>query len=373
MKPAGIPQGVREPAGEPREYRDRFDAVIAEVLQQALRIAVAEPALLLTGTAILRHQGKAAAIRRNYEKEGVLVPAVMMISLTSRCNLACRGCYQRAQHRAPAPEMDESRLASIVAQAADLGVSVIVFAGGEPLLKKDVILTLAKAHPALLFAVFTNGQLIDTETADAFARLRNIVPVLSFEGFRAETDLRRGAGVYDRLATASSLLRDRRIFSGISVTVTSRNLGAVCSREFITGMLGGGAKAFVFVEYVPIEPGTEDLVLSDGQRTDLNDTIAEFNYDYPALFIGFPGGEEAYGGCLAAGRGFVHVSPSGSLEPCPAAPFSDANLTEVPLAEAFRSGFLAKIRSEHGKLTETNGGCALWTNRDWVQGLLGRP
>jgi len=359
--------------GDPREYRDRFDAVIADVLQQALRIAVAEPALMLTGAAILHRQRKTSAIRRKYEKEGVLVPPVMMISLTSRCNLACKGCYQRAQHRAPAPEMDERQLASIVAQAEELGVSVIVFAGGEPLLKKNDILALARDHPALLFAVFTNGQLIDAEAADAFAELRNIVPVLSFEGFQAETDMRRGTGVYNRLKTASELLRNRRVFSGISVTVTSRNLGAVVGRDFIGDMLGAGVKAFVFVEYVPIEPGTEDLVLTDGQRKNLNAAIAEFNRNSPALFIGFPGEEGEYGGCLAAGRGFVHVSPSGSLEACPAAPYSDTNLTDVPLKEALRSSLLERIRAEHGRLTETKGGCALWTNRDWVQGLLVKP
>lgn len=358
--------------GDHREYRDRFDAVIADALQQALRIVVSEPALALTGAAILHRQGKAAAVRRQHERDGILVPAVMMISLTSRCNLACRGCYQRAQHRAPAPEMDENQLASIVAQAEDLGVSVIVFAGGEPLLKKDTILSLARDHPALLFAVFTNGQLIDGETADAIAARRNIVPILSFEGFRAETDLRRGAGVYDRLGKASSLLKERRVFSGISVTVTSRNLSAVCSREFVDGMLASGAKAFVFVEYVPIEPGTGDLVLSDGQRKTLNAALLDFSRDYPALFIGFPGDEEAYGGCLAAGRGFVHVSPSGNLEPCPAAPYSDTNLAMVPLKDALSSCLLSKIRADHARLSETKGGCALWTNRDWVQELLGQ-
>lgn len=359
--------------GEDREYRDRFDAVVSDALQQALRIVVAEPALALTSATLLHRQRKAAAVRRQYEREGILVPAVMMISLTSRCNLACRGCYHRAQHRPPAPEMTADQLASIVAQAEDLGVSVIVFAGGEPLLRKDEILALAHHHPALLFAMFTNGQLIDAGTADAIAARRNIVPILSFEGFRAETDLRRGAGVYDRLEKAGSLLRDRRVFFGISVTVTSQNTRAVCSQEFITGMIGAGAKAFVFVEYVPIDPGTEDLVLSDDQRRALNTGLREFSRNYPALFIGFPGEEEAYGGCLAAGRGFVHVSPSGSLEPCPAAPYSDANLTDVPLKEALRSGLLERIRAEHGRLTETKGGCALWTNRDWVQGLLGKP
>ncbi|OPY38219.1 MAG: pyrroloquinoline quinone biosynthesis protein PqqE [Methanoregula sp. PtaU1.Bin051] len=371
-----------EPVGKRREesslndnnlqYRETFNTVIAGTLDSAIRLAAADPALVLSGISILRNQKKASSIRQQYERDGILVPPVMMISVTSRCNLACKGCYQRAQHRNRAPEMNEEALRSVVSQAAELGVSVIVFAGGEPLLRKDEILSLAKSHPAILFAAFTNGQLIDDSVADEIAGLKNIVPMLSFEGFRAETDLRRGSGVYDRLLAAGKLLNDHHSFFGISVTVTFRNIDRVLSNEFVSAMAGTGARAFVFVEYVPIEPGTDDLVLAPEQRAALSFRLQEFNRKYPALFIGFPGDEEMYGGCLAAGRGFVHVSPSGDLEPCPAAPFSDANLTKIPLIEAFRSDFLEKIRSNHNALTETNGGCALWTNRDWVQGLLAK-
>ena len=37
---------------------------------------------------------------------------------------------------------------------------------------------------------------------------------------------------------------------------------------------------------------------------------------YPGLFFSVPGDEKKFGGCLSAGRGFVHISVSGDLEPC---------------------------------------------------------
>lgn len=353
-----------------RQYRNVFDEVIAGTLDTAVRLVAHDPALLFTGIPIIRHQNQAAETRQRYEEEGILIPPVMMISLTSRCNLACRGCYQRAQHRAAKPEMTGEQLRSVVAQADELGVSVIVFAGGEPLLKKEMILPLAKDFSAILFPVFTNGQLIDRHLAEEIGRTKNIVPVLSFEGFRAETDLRRGNGVYDRLLATCSLLKENGVFFGCSITTTRENIDRVLDEEFVTSMLKAGARAFVYVEYVPVEPGTEDRVLTTEQRSVLNARLADYIRKFPALFIGFPGEEDAYGGCLAAGRGFVHVSPAGDLEPCPAAPFSDTNLTMLPLKEAFRSDFLKRIRSEHNLLTETKGGCALWTNREWAGGLL---
>jgi MoaA/NifB/PqqE/SkfB family radical SAM enzyme len=352
------------------QYRHLFDATIADTLQQALRIIRADPHLLLAGTSLLWYQKQAAVTRENHEKEGLFVPPVMIISITSRCNLTCAGCYMKKRRAQPAPDMSPEVIKSVVEQAATLGVSVIVIAGGEPLVRKQEILDITRSFPQILFPVFTNGLLIDAKTAAALSGERNIVPVVSFEGFRSETDQRRGSGVYNRLLATCSVLKSNKMFFGCSITVTRTNISKVLDESFIISMLESGARTFVFVEYVPIEPGTQDLVLTQEQRRTLSVTLSAYTQKFPALFIGFPGDDGYYGGCLAAGRGFIHISPQGDLEPCPAAPFSDANLVKVPLREALRSDFLQQIRMNHNKLTETNGGCALWTNREWVQGLL---
>jgi MoaA/NifB/PqqE/SkfB family radical SAM enzyme len=363
----------REGSPEPdnSRYRKSFNAAIGETFAQAVRIIAAEPALVIPGTIILNHQKKAAAVRRQHEREGLLVPPVMIISITMRCNLACAGCYMHGRSEKPREEMSPEVLASVADQAADLGVSVIVIAGGEPLVRREEIFRMAKAHPRVLFPVFTNGLLIDETIAAAIAECRNIVPVISFEGFRGETDGRRGTGVYDRLLAVCSLLKYRTVFFGCSVTTTRRNFDHVTGDAFVRQMTGAGARVFAFVEYVPMAPGTQDLVLTREQKKNLQAVLADYNRKVPALFIGFPGDEDQYGGCLAAGRGFVHVSPSGSLEPCPAAPYSDTNLAAVPLREALQSRLLARLRSEPEILTESEGGCALRANRAWVEGLIG--
>lgn len=355
---------------ENNRYRETFNATISETLVQAVRIIATEPALAIPGAAILRRQKKAAAVRRRHEQEGLLVPPVMIVSVTSRCNLACAGCYMHGRggdHRA---EMAPEVLASVVDEAAALGVSVVVLAGGEPLVRHEEIFCLARAHPRVLFPVFTNGLLIDDTVAGAIAGCRNVVPVISFEGSREHTDRRRGDGVYDRLLAATARLKDRNVFFGCSLTTTRENFADVTGETFIRQMLRAGVRVFTYVEYVPMAPGTEDLVLTDEQRTALQAALAGYNRTFPALFIGFPGDEDTYGGCLAAGRGFVHVSPSGDLEPCPAAPYSDANLAAVPLKDALRSGLLNRLRQTPEILTESEGGCALRANRAWVEDLI---
>ncbi len=353
-------------------YRETFNTTIGETLSQAVRIIAGEPALVIPGTVILHHQRKAAAVRQQHEGQGLLVPPVMILSITSRCNLACAGCYMHGRSEKPREEMSAEVLASVVDQAAVLGVSVIVIAGGEPLVRKEEILALAKAHPRVLFPVFSNGLFIDDAMAAEIAACRNIVPVISFEGFREETDARRGSGVWDRLLTVCARLKDRTVFFGCSVTTTRKNFDHVTSVAFVRQMIDNGARVFTFVEYVPMAPGTENLVLTPVQKKTLQAVLADFNQKFPALFIGFPGDEDTYGGCLAAGRGFVHVSPSGDLEPCPAAPYSDANLAQESLEEALRSRLLGRLRGKPEFLTETEGGCALRANRAWVEETVDR-
>lgn len=59
----------------------------------------------------------------------------------------------------------------------------------------------------------------------------------------------------------------------------------------------------------------------------------------------------------------------GEVQPCPCSPYSDANLNEVNLIEAFQSPLLRVIRADSKRLDESNGMCALWNKRAWVAEL----
>ena len=100
------------------------------------------------------------------------------------------------------------------------------------------------------------------------------------------------------------------------------------------------------------------------------DIMEAYRKRFSALFAGLPAEEELFGGCLSAGRGFIHVNAEGDLEPCPFAPFSDVNLKDVTLKEALQSRLLKEIRKNQSMLDESEGGCSLWANRKWVESLL---
>ena len=218
--------------------------------------------------------------------------------------------------------------------------------------------------------MFTNGVLIDQGMAMMLKYNRNIVPIISMEGPRGVTDERRGDGMYDLVTRKMKLLKNNGVFYGVSITVTSENMGQVTSDEFVSELMRFGVRAVVYVQYVPVDPETEHLVLGIEMRAILAERLETLRKQKKAVFIDFPGDEEKLGGCLAAGRGFIHISQSGAVEPCPASPFSDVSLNDVPLKEALKSRLLKRIRETPHSLVESSSGCALYDKEEWVRSLV---
>jgi MoaA/NifB/PqqE/SkfB family radical SAM enzyme len=165
-------------------------------------------------------------------------------------------------------------------------------------------------------------------------------------------------------------LRKKRIFFGTSITLTRPNFEKVTAPGFIGKLVNIGCKFFLFLDYTPTQEGTEEWVLLDDQRLQVTRLMKFFRKQFSALFIGVPWDEVEVGGCLSAGRGFVHINAEGDVEPCPFAPISDANIKEVSLKEALQSDFLRRIRQIPELSKYTGGGCALWKNRERVRSLF---
>ena len=317
--------------------------------------------------ASLGFQRRQALRRAAAERAGKTVPAVLIASVTRRCNLDCKGCYSKELRpdagSAPA-ELSDDRFMELFEEAVDLGVGTIFIAGGEPLLRASLLARLA-AMRGIVIPVFTNGTLLDGAVAQFFGK--TLIPIFSIEGDEAFTAERRGYGVHQAAMIRARAIRDSGGLFGVSVTVSSRNADNALSPAFLNRVAELGASALFLVEYVPVVPGTEDLILTDEQRAKLNDEARTAALPYPVIRL--PGDEEAFGGCLAAGRGFVHIAPEGDLEACPFAPFSDSDAGAVGLAAALDSPLVRAIRDRHGELTETRGGCALRDKAGWVASL----
>lgn len=310
------------------------------------------------------------------EAEGLNVPPFLITSISTTCNLRCAGCYARKNGIADDPgkstraTMTPEQWKHIFEESAEMGINFALLAGGEPMMRKDVLEKVAEVKD-MIFPIFTNGTLIGPSYISFLKKNDNMIPVLSLEGAANVTDVRRGKGVYKKVMHAMEELHQENLFFGTSITVTTENFAQVTSDAFVDHLKELGCKMIIYVEYVPTEAGTEHLAFGEGDiaRMEAVQDHQRERFDN-MIIISFPGDEKHMGGCLAAGRGFFHIGPDGAAEPCPFSPFSDSNVMTLGVKGALKSPLFRKLRDVRLVGGEHTGGCALFEHRDEVEQLV---
>jgi len=198
---------------------------------------------------------------------------------------------------------------------------------------------------------------------------RNLIPLLSIEGFEAETDDRRGEGVYAGIMAAMERLRARSIVFGVAITVTKENIDLACSDAFMDEMQSRGARIIEYIEYVPVD--RREIMINSAQRDFLTATIENARTERTEMIVmSFPGDERKGNGCIAAGKAFFHISAAGDVEPCPFSPYSDTNVRDKSILEALESPFFQRLRDSGIQEKEGAGGCTLFEAREEIAALL---
>ena len=358
------------------DIQEYLAAGVEKIVKGAVKATLQDPREAVFMSKFALASARAAGRRRKNEDEGLHVPPFLIASITSSCNLHCAGCYSRSNHAttdcAPVAQLKDEDWFRIFSEAQELGVSFILLAGGEPMLRRDIIVAAGKM-PDILFPIFTNGTYMDTQYYDLFDQCRNLIPVMSIEGGKEKTDSRRGNGVYDRLISNMDELHARGLIYGASVTVTKENLAQVFSEGFIASLKERGCKVVFYVEFVPVTEEGKGLAPDEEDRTRMKEKIAALRkYHEEMMFVSFPGDEKSSGGCLAAGRGFFHINSHGGAEPCPFSAYSDINVKDTSLREAINSGLFTALRD--GRLLEEDhaGGCVLYERREQVEKIVQR-
>ena len=347
---------------------------VERVVSEAVKATLQNPresAFMLKFAAASRSASKK---RRASEDNGEHIPPFLIASITSKCNLHCAGCYSRCNHATvdsePVRQLTSEEWLKIFDEADGLGISFILLAGGEPMLRRDIIEAAGKKQN-ILFPIFTNGTFMDEPYYKLFDKCRNLVPIMSIEGNKEITDARRGEGIYDKLISNMDELKKRGLIFGASVTVTTQNYREVCSDAFLGELSGRGCKAVIFVEYVPVTDESRELAPSETEREYLQREITRLRKERPEMvYISFPGDEKSSGGCVAAGRGFFHINSHGGAEPCPFSPYSDVNVKNTSLREALHSPLFTALQSGDILLDDHEGGCVLYEKRELVEALM---
>lgn len=152
----------------------------------------------------------------------------LTLHLTQRCNLRCSYCYTSLDGRATADPVGDMSFDTAVRAIRSFAVEPnlgIVFFGGEPLLRKDLIQEIAAWCEAeyphqFHYKVTTNGTLLDHEFLAQCDRFGIHVAIshdgLAQDACRVDVD---GSGTFERVQPGLELLLKRRPYSPVMLVV----------------------------------------------------------------------------------------------------------------------------------------------------------
>ena len=305
---------------------------------------------------------------------------------TAACNLSCKHC-RRLELDATRDELTTAEAKTMIDGIAQAGKPILVFSGGEPLMRPDLWELCAHARAAgLTLALATNGTKVDDAIA-AKVRDAGIARVsISLDGADAAThDAFRGqVGSFEAALAGQARLRAHGVSTQINCTVARHNRDQLVDlRERCIAI---GAEALHLFVVVPVGCGvelTDDMRLSAEEVESTLTWLADQAGD-PRLFVkatcapqfarivrqrgkmadlrshahGNKAGVNATTrGCLA-GSSVCFISAKGEVFPCGYLPVDCGNLRRQSFPEIWKDSLVFEQLRDPKLLEGKCGGCA---------------
>ena len=151
---------------------------------------------------------------------------VVVWNTTKRCNLRCEHCYAAADHTGAPGELTTAEGKALLDDLADFGAPVVLFSGGEPLVREDLPELVAHAADRGLRPVLsTNGTLLTRERVRELQNAGLKYAGISVDGLRARNDRIRGQeGAFDAAVRGIEACLDVGVKTGLRYTITEHNV-----------------------------------------------------------------------------------------------------------------------------------------------------
>ena len=154
---------------------------------------------------------------------------VVVWNVTSRCNLSCTHCY--AATDGLTGDLSTHEALAVIDDLAEFGCPVLLFSGGEPFTRPDILQLARHAAGKGLRVVFsTNGTLIDAPLAAEIKAIGVSYVGISIHGSEKTHDLFRACpGAFQRSLEGIRHCRDAGVKVGLRVTMTKDNVGDIAA------------------------------------------------------------------------------------------------------------------------------------------------
>jgi pseudo-rSAM protein/SPASM domain protein len=209
---------------------------------------------------------------------------VVVWNVTKGCNLACRHCYADAEAERAPGELTTAEGRRFLDELADYGVPVVLFSGGEPLVRQDLADLVAHAADRGLRPVLsTNGTLLTAERARRLADAGLAYTGVSVDGLPERNDDFRGVeGAFDAAVEGIEACLDAGLKTGLRYTVTESNLADLAGVVDLLHDVGLDRFCFYHLDYGGRGAGIRDVDLSPGQRRRAVRSVCDLTRAYHA-------------------------------------------------------------------------------------------
>ena len=150
---------------------------------------------------------------------------VVVWNVGRRCNLRCVHCYSHSHNEEYTGELDHDQGMKLIDDLGDFGVPVLLFSGGEPLMRPDIFELIQHARDKGMRAVIsTNGTLITPDVAEKLKDYGLSYVGVSLDGLRETNDKFRGLpGAFDAAMKGIRTCQESGIKVGLRFTMNRRN------------------------------------------------------------------------------------------------------------------------------------------------------
>lgn len=164
--------------------------------------------------------------RLRYRSDLKQTRPIVVWNITRRCNLKCQHCYSDSKNRLYPGEVKTKEAHRILEDLASFKIPVVLFSGGEPLLRPDIFELVAQARDLGIRPVLsTNGTMISKNTARELKKVGLAYAGVSLDGVGERNDFFRGvSGAYLKTLKGIRNAQDAGIKTGLRFTITRLNM-----------------------------------------------------------------------------------------------------------------------------------------------------
>jgi len=265
---------------------------------------------------------------------------VVAWNITRACNLHCKHCYSNSDSRCGEHELSTTEAKTVIDDLAQFGVPVILFSGGEPILRQDLFELIEHSRTRGIKTVLsTNGTLIDEAIAAKIVSAGVNYVGISLDSADEEThDQFRGvSGAWAGALGAIRRLKDRGQKVGVRITLAKSTINGIeaifdlLERESIDRVCfyhlvpAGRGSQETMVEPQCVRAAMETILKRSKEQKHREILTVDNHCDGPFIYLklkesGDPRADEVYrflkwngGGMASSGAGIANIDWSGDV------------------------------------------------------------